>query len=260
MTPSLSASFRTLTFGDLGASVWGAAWIHGESGQGFVGLGAGDRQITPAASLHDAGESEDWRLEGDGVELTASAMGIALAGSGSGSGSASRAGADGPSGFDQLCRVHGRVALEGAEREIDCIGRRGAYGEGVDVERLESVRDVSAWFEPADGLALVALRPRKSRGQDGDLVTAVVFDSAPHTITDPRLSTTYTAAGRPLRAGVEMWLGESEGEQYPRRALGEALGDGATGRAGRFEVSAQPFHWQSRGRDGAGMYLLARQA
>jgi hypothetical protein len=85
-----------------------------------------------------------------------------------------------------------------------------------------------------------------------------VFDSdAPHAINDPRLSTTYTAAGRPLRAGVELWLGDDEDQQYSRRALGEAAGPGATGRAGRFEVRAQPFRWQSRGRDGAGVYLLA---
>jgi hypothetical protein len=265
-----STSLRTLAFGELDLSVWGAAWIRGSAtfstptsstptsaasvaptGQErFVALGAGDRTIVAAALLHDGGESEDWRLEGDGVELTISATGAAVAGSG----------ADGPSGFHQLCRVHGRVRLDGTGREIDCIGRRGGYPDGVVAERLDSVRDVSAWFEAADGLAVVALRPGKSRGQETDLVTAVVFGSdVPHTITDPRLSTTYTASGQPLRAGVELWLGDDEEQQYPRRALGEAVGAGATGRVGRFEVLAQPFRWQSRGREGAGVYLLARQ-
>lgn len=257
-----STSFATLAFGELDVSLWGAAWIHGPAtstssspvtptGQErFVALGAGDRAIVAAAALYDGSESEDWRLEGDGVELAISATGAALAGSA----------ADRPSGFDQPCRVQGRVMLDGAEREIDCIGRRGGYGDGFGPERLESVRDVSAWFEPADGLAVVALRPRKARGQDSDLVTAVVFDSdAPHTITDPRLSTTYTTSGQPLRAGIELWLGDDEEQQYPRRALGEAVGAGATGRVGRFEVLAQPFSWQSRGREGAGMYLLAHQ-
>jgi hypothetical protein len=251
MTARSASSFRTLVFGELDASVWGAAWFHGPGQQGFVGLGLGDRRITPAASLRDGGESGDWRLEGEGVELTTFATGAALAASG----------ADRPSGFDQLCRVRGSVMLDGAELEVDCSGRRGAYAEGFDVDRLESVRDISAWFEPADGLALVALRPRRSRGQESDLITAVVFDSdVPHTITDPRLSTTYSAAGQPLRAGVELWLGDDEEEQYPRRALGEAVGDGATGHVAGFEVRAQPFRWQSRGRDGAGLYLLARQA
>jgi hypothetical protein len=251
MTAPPTSSFRTLAFGDLETSVWGAAWGHGPGQQDFVGLGAGDRSITPDAILREAAESGDWRLQGEGVELTASATGAALAPSG----------ADRPSGFDQLCRVQGAVVIDGAELEVDCIGRRGAYAEGFDVDRLESVRDISAWFEPIDGLALVALRPRKSRGQESDLITAVVFDpDAPRTITDPRLSTTYSAAGRPLRAGVELWLGDDEDEQYPRRALGEAVGDDAAGQVGGFEVRAQPFRWQSRGRDGAGVYLLARRA
>jgi hypothetical protein len=251
MTAPGSTAFRTLAFGATDMSFWGAAWLHGAGPKVFVGVGAGDRAITAPATLHDGGESQDWRLEGDGIELTASSTGADLG--------LSRA--DPASGFDQLCRVHGRVLLEGTEREIECIGRRGAYAQRSDVERLDSVRDVWAWFEPGEGLALVALRPRKSRGQDSDLVRAVVFDSdAPHTVDDPRLSTTYTASGQPLRAGLELWLGDDdEQQQYPRRALGEATGAGATGRVGRFEVLAQPFHWQSRGRDGAGVYLLARQ-
>jgi hypothetical protein len=251
MTARGAPAFRTLAFGATDMSFWGAAWMHGPGPEVFVGVGAGDRAITAVAALYDGGESEDWRLEGHGIELTASLTGSDVA--------PSRA--DPASGFDQLCRVHGRMLLDGTEREIDCIGRRGVYAEGSDVERLESVRDVSAWFEPADGLALVALRPRKSRGQDSDLVTAVVLDSdAPHTVDDPRLSTTYTASGQPLRAGVELWLGDDdEQQQHPRRALGEAAGAGASGSVGRFEVLAQPFRWQSRGRDGAGVYLLARQ-
>jgi hypothetical protein len=131
----------------------------------------------------------------------------------------------------------------------------------VNLDRFESVRDVSAWFEPADGLALVAMRPRKARGQDSDLITAVLLDpEKPPAIVDPRLSTTYTAEGRPVRAGVELWLGEEEEEQYARRVTGEAIGEGAAAVIHRFEVRAQPFRWHSRGRDGAGLYVLARRA
>jgi hypothetical protein len=250
MTARGSTAFRTLAFGAIDMSFWGVAWMHGTGPEVFVGVGAGDRAITAAAALHDGGESEDWRLEGDGIELTASSNGIGVEPSA----------AEPASGFDALCRVHGRLLLDGAERDIDCIGRRGAYAQRSDVERLESIRDVSAWFEPADGLALVALRPRKSRGQDSDLVTAVVFDpDTRHTVDDPRLSTTYTASGQPLRAGLEFWLGDDDEQQHPRRALGEAAGAGAAGQVGRFDVLAQPFRWQSRGRDGAGVYLLARQ-
>jgi hypothetical protein len=165
------------------------------------------------------------------------------------------------SGFDQLCRVRGRAGIDGTEREIDCLGRRGSHGDGIKLEKFDSVRDVSAWFGPVDGLAVVALRPRKARGQDSDLLEVAVLDpEATSPVEDPRMSTTYTSAGQPLRAGFELWLaGEEEDSQYPRRAAGEAAGPGASARCGGLHVLAQPFRWHSRGRDGAGLYLLARR-
>jgi hypothetical protein len=122
---------------------------------------------------------------------------------------------------------------------------------------------VCAWFDPAHGLSVVALRPRKARGQDADVLSAVALEpEGPLAIEDPRLSTTYAGDGRPLRVSLELWVsaGDDDEEQYPRRASGETLGVAATGRLGRFDVLAQFVRWDSRDGDGAGVYVLAQQS
>jgi hypothetical protein len=245
------STLRTFAFGDLEAGVWGAAWIAGGA-EPAVGVGTGDATSAQPVALQGDGEAEDWRADGDGVELVVSPAG------------ASVAAAAGNGGFDQLCRVSGAFTLTGGEHRIDCLGHRGARDARRGLEDYDSIRAVAAWFEPEDGLALTALRPRKFRGHDDDDVAAAVLDPAdPRAVADPRLSTTYTAAGLPARAGVELWLDEpeeSEDPQYPRRAVGEAVGPSLRLRSGGVEVLAELFLWHTRGRDGAGVYLLARPA
>jgi hypothetical protein len=249
MSAAGASSLRTLAFGDLDAAVWGAAWVPDPSRPGFVGLGTGAQSVTVAAGLAQDGDAGDWRLDGDGLQLTASAAA---------DGAAPPAGAE----FDQLCRVQGRITVDGTDRAIDCLGRRALHAQAVDLDRFESIRDVSAWFDSSHGLSLVALRPRKSRGQESDLVSAVALDpEGSLAVIDPRLSTTYAADGRPLRVGLELWLeGDGDEEQFPRRATGETLGSAATGRIGRFDLHAQFVRWSSHDGDGAGVYLLAQQA
>ena len=73
MSAAGASSLRTLAFGDLDAAVWGAAWVPDPSRPGFVGLGTGPQSVTVAAGLAQDGDAGDWRLDGDGVQLTASA-------------------------------------------------------------------------------------------------------------------------------------------------------------------------------------------
>jgi hypothetical protein len=240
---------RTLAFGDLGAGLWGAAWVAGDGARPFACLGAPQAATVSSARIEGDGPDAEWHLTGDGTSLTISPLGEAVAVL---SGDGERA------GFEQLCRVEGRFALDGAEHAASCLARRGERSEPVD--GLDSIRDLSALFEPADGLALVSLRPRKGRGHDRDAVTAAVLDadgSAP--VADPRFSTTYGADGRPVRSSFELWVGEAE-DEYPRRAAGEAVGPYASGVEGGLEVQASLFRWGSRGREGAGVYILARPA
>jgi len=252
MNPSQPV-LRTLAFGDLERGLWGAAWLPVDDGPALTALG-GDGSVTFGSGLRlsSDGDAGDWRLDGEGAALTVVAVGDAVA---------IAATDDRVEGFDQLCRVAGRVALAGAEVEIESLGLRTSRSGAFDLGKLESVRSVSTWFEPDEGIALMALRARKAKAHDGDVITAAVLGpEASAAVEDPRLSTTYDAGGWPVRAGLELWIArEGEDEPYPRRASGEAMGARAESADGELELRAEPFRWHSRGRDGAGIYMLARR-
>jgi hypothetical protein len=243
---------RSLAFGDLATGVWGAAWLPSAGDDTFAFFG-GPEATGAATSARLEGERRDadWRVQSSGgTDLTVSSLGEAV----------EIAGADGAlTGFEQLCRVRGRLAADDTEQEVDCLGRRAARTGPLDLERVDSVRDISAWFEPDGGLAVVALRPRGARGHDEDLITGAVIDPEGSTaVADPRFSTTYNGSGEPIRSSFELWLG-SEEEEYPRRAAGEAVGPRASHQDRGLALQASLFRWHSRGHDGAGVYILARR-
>jgi hypothetical protein len=244
-----AAALRTFAFGDLAAGLWGTGWFGAPN---FVTLGAGADATPFAAALEGAADSDEWRLVGEAAELTLAATGPAV------TAAARDAGIE---GFEQLCAVEGRFLAQDAEHEVACLGIRGARGGDFELGRYDSLRRVSVWFESGDGLALLALRPRGSRGHDSDVITAAVLDpEGGSQVADPRLSTTYTTAGQPYRAGLELWLPEdeeSEHEQFPRRAAGEAVGAGSRSVVDGLGVEAELLRWRSRGLEGAGVYLLA---
>lgn len=289
MSTLTASGVRTVAFGDLESGVWGAAWgavepfvtvgiidfgsasavpemdidspAFGASTRigGSAAFGAstgidGSAAFGASTRIDGSAPNEDWRLSGPGIELTVSPAGEPATGPGA-------------HDFDQLCRVQGRFVLGGAEHAVDSGGRRGSRA-GLDLSELESIRDVSAWFDPGEGLALTALRPRGAEGHDRDQVSAAVFEpTGAVSVADPRLSTTYTADGLPVRVSLELWLDQDpDVEQYPRRAAGEALAaraasaDGEPRSATDSEpnVQAQPLRCHSRGHEGAGVYLLVR--
>ncbi len=251
---------RALAFGDLDAGIWGAAWVPPLAGPVPVAVGAGSDTEVREATLYGADHEQQWRLEGEGIEVIFSPSAPAVS---------SEERTAGVGGFDQLCRATGQIAVTGGERAVECLGWRSARNGALDLDRIESFRQVSAWFDAEDGLALVALRPRGARGQEADIVVASVFEhEQARRVADPRLSTTYTGAGRPARAGLELWVDDEEAEdpdtengpgQFPRRAAAETLADGAGWQIGGFAVHGAPLRWHSRGRDGAGVYVLGRR-
>jgi len=226
-------TLRTLTFGDLESGTWGAAWDIGGGRGGFGLIGALGASLT-----------EDWRLTGQGVELEVVTDGVR---------------SELADGFDELVTVQGRVA----ERSVQCLGHRGER-RGLDPADYESIRDVSAWFAPDDGVALLAARPRRSGGHDAELLTVSAFETGRALpIADPRLSTTYGEDGSPTRAGLELWLEQPDEEEEeaphpPYRAAGEAAGATATATTGSLAVEGRLFRWHWRGHDGAGVYVLVR--
>jgi hypothetical protein len=244
-------ALRTLAFGD--GSVWGASWSADSTGAALTALGSGgETTVMPGLRLpgSDVGGADDWRLEdeGEGVALVAAPVGELVD---------VQAAEDAVAGYDQLCRVSGRFGSS----VVDCLGVRSAWSDDVELSRFESVRAVSVWFDPDEAFALTAFRPRKAKGHDGDLLAAAVIAAeGSAAVEDPRLSTTYAADGWPVRAGLELWLsGPEPDQQYPRRASGAAVGPRAGGDAGELELQTAPFRWHSRGREGSGMYLLARR-
>jgi hypothetical protein len=251
---SAPPALRTLAFGDLEGTVWGAGWFSDAADGAVTILGAGDAPPTVVSGQPPTEEAldGDWHLGGAGELVVApAAEPVAL-----------RMPQDQLEGYDQLCRVTGRLGLDGGEHEVDCLGVRTWFPGPIDLERYESVRAVSSWFEPDEAIVLTAFRARKAKSHDGDLTAAAMIGpESSVAVDDPRLSTTYEAEGWPLRAGLELWLPSAEDseQQYPRRAAGEALGARAHAQTGALELRAEPFRWHSRGRDGAGMYVLARR-
>src|SRR5205085_3701284 len=170
-------------------------------------------------------------------------------------------------GFDQLVTVRGEVPSDGP-REVELLGCRGERAEELEAGSFELIRDIRAWFSLGEGLAFGAVRPRRASGQADEQVAATIFEAGhPLAVAEPRLSTTYTDEGLPIRATLELWLPQNEEEQeeqeaettvsYPRRAAGRAAGPGITHDLGSLRVHARPFRWRAAGRDGAGVYLLA---
>lgn len=250
----MSTALRTLAFAELEATgAWGAAWATDPDDPALTTVGAGrewgvlaDLRLSPGE--HD----EEWRLAGADATLVVDPAGDAVAW---------HASQDGIEGWDQLCRVTGRFERDGAERAVECLGLRSWFSPAIELERYESIRAVSTWFGPDDGMAVVAFRPRKAKAHDRDVLSATVIAAdASALVEDQRLSTTYTEGGWPLRAGLELWVaGKEPDQQYPRRASGEATGARAEALSGSFELRVEPFRWHSRGSDGVGMYLLARR-
>ena len=108
------------------------------------------------------------------------------------------------------------------------------------------------------------------------MACAFVDDGQPLEIDDPRFSTTYTDAGVPLRAGLELWpvepphddAADADDEQpeneaedqrpsyYPRRLSGESARDGSELVLPGITLRAELFRWHTRGREGAGVYVI----
>jgi hypothetical protein len=166
--------------------------------------------------------------------------------------------AGGMVGYEQLCRVRGIVRVRGTERTVDCLGQRShAWGE-PDWDRIEDTRNVAAWLEGGTAITLTSVRPRQAKGQDADAVWAVLLDPAGSLhIDEPRLSTTFDAAGCQRRAGLELWVGEEDG--YPRRGSGQVL-CGSTFDLGQLRLDCSFFAWHLDGRAGIGRYDLVRHA
>jgi hypothetical protein len=243
MTATGPPAFRLISFGDLDGQVWGCA-LQAGGPLVLVASPEGTVSATGAAAVTVIAEGGGWRVVGPGFALDV----VPAPPDGDG-----RA----PAGGNELCAVSGSLSIASAERSLEAIGTA-TLGEPLDITRLDSLRAVSGWFEPDDGLTLVALRPSGRKDQESDIVAATLLERDGWTaVDDPRLSTTYRFGGQPAKASLELWIGEGD-EQFPRRAAAEASGEPATVESDRVHLAVTPLRCHKGGRDGAGVYLLAR--
>ncbi len=241
-------AFRTVAFGDVGGRLWGAAVQSGHAGAVFGSADAAAAAPEPRWTVEDRA----WRLSGDGFELHFEPRGEAPAPPNGGGGTAPPE----VSGVQELCRVHGWISLDGTEHAVDCGGTRTEV-DGIGPDAIGSARVVSGWFGDDEAITVIALRSRRAADHEADLMAATLFDPEGWVaVSDPRLSTTYTAAGDPARTSLELWVSEAENE-FPRRAAGEAAGGAASVDAGGLAVRVAPLRCHSRGLEGAGVYVLA---
>jgi hypothetical protein len=249
MTGGATHRLRTLSFGDIDGTVWGAA-LEAASAVLILGDGSGETGHFAVPSESWSAEGATWRLTADGVELHVEPATEERE-------PFPHEESDAPiTGVQELCRVRGAISLGGAEYGVDCTGTRSVL-EGVDPSSVDSVRAVTGWFAPDEAFTLLALRAPRSSGQEADLVAATLFDPEGWVpVADPRLSTTYDGAGVPTRVNLELWVNEGENE-FPRRAAGEAAAPSGTVTAPGIEMRAIPLRCHSRGRDGGGVYLVA---
>lgn len=156
----------------------------------------------------------------------------------------------------ELCRVRGRVSMDGVDRDLDLPGVRCA---ALNARKLGSVRLLGMWLPDGSELALAAVRPKSTSGQDRDQVVALGNGEEQPLVIDPRLSTTYDSTGAPRRVSVELWLAESEeGDQRSRRMAAEATGASLAVSESPAPVAAYALRCHDRGAVGTGVYALLR--
>jgi hypothetical protein len=249
MSLTSTVAFRTLAFGDVDGQLWGAAVQGAHAGLAFGSAGASSGASEPEWIVED----RVWSLRGDGFELHVEPRGEApQEADGNDDGGAPAE----VSGLQEFCRVYGRISLDGVEQVVDCAGTRTEI-DGLEPGAIGSARVVSGWFGPDEAITVIALRSRRASDHEADLVAATLFDPGGWVpVTDPRLSTTYTEAGRPARTSLELWVSDGEND-FPRRAAGEATGVDVAVTAGELALRVAPLRCHSRGLEGAGVYVLA---
>jgi hypothetical protein len=162
----------------------------------------------------------------------------------------------GMAGYDQPCRVRGRIRIDGRERAFDGLGGRGHSWGDADWERIELARTVTAWTETASAV-LTAVRPAGAAGHAAEATWAAVWEQERVLgVDDGRLSTTYDGEGHTRRAGLELW---TEGADWPRRGSGEVL-CGSSLDLGALRLDCAFFQWRLEGHAGVGRYDILRRS
>jgi hypothetical protein len=236
-------------------SAEGGIEVTGSPGWGDVSAAGLDTQIVEPLQA--------WRLQyaGDDASLDLELRALGAVAELDAAHPAAKAG--GMAGYEQQCRVAGTATIGARRISVDGLGQRGHSWGAPDWERIALARTVSAWLGDDLAVALTAIRPAGKDEHGREAIAATILEPAGEAgepaavaVADPRLSTTYDAAGRQRHAGLELWVDE---DGLPRRAAGEVV-CGTSLDLGRLRLDCAFFRWRMDGRTGFGRYDILRRA
>jgi hypothetical protein len=212
-------------------------------------------QAPPELTVVTEAPLERWTLTAQG-ELTFALTFEALSPPAEyGGGRKSIAKAGGMEGYEQLCRVSGTI---GETRLKAALGQRGHSWGNPDWDKIALTRAVGAWMDDGTAFVLQTVRPIKADNHADETYWAAMLDpERALSVDEPRLSTTSDEAGRQIRAGLELWMGEDD--DYPLRGVGEVLA-GSTLELGALRLDVAFFGWHIEGRGAIGRYDILRCA
>jgi hypothetical protein len=159
--------------------------------------------------------------------------------------------------YEQLCEIRGEAIIRGDRREIAGVGRR-AHEWGAPRPTAGGVLRSLYAASPDEALTLTAVRPTARDGHGAELVRAwsARQGAAPAAFDDARVSTIYDRGGEIRKAGLELYM---EGEEFPRRASGEARA-AAVVEAGAAKLSISFMRWSIQGSPAQGSYTVVSPA
>lgn len=197
----------------------------------------GGMQSDLALEALDGGDDDRWQLRGSSVQ--ASVHGV-------------REWVRLPEFEAQACLVSGELAGEP-------VAWPGVRARRAHPGRIDSLRQVLAWFDSQRAVVLDAARPRGPHGHERDHVHAAILRPDLTTaVQEGRLSTTYDGEGRPLRVGLELWLANEQEHPYPHRLAGEVLEGCVEVSADEHDLQLAPLQTHYAGDLGHGVLILAR--
>jgi hypothetical protein len=162
--------------------------------------------------------------------------------------------AGGMEGYEQLCRVRGVVNGQ----DVGGLGQREHTWGNPDWDKIALTRSVGAWLEDGSGVVIGAVRPVGVTAHADEAIWSAALDpEGAREVDDTRLSTTTDAAGRQIRAGLELWIDKDD--DYPYRGMGEVIA-GSTLELGALRLDVAFFRWHVEGRTGVGRYDVIRRA
>ena len=217
-----------LAFGT--GAAWGLTLLADGAGSGQVLLGAGPETRLVEAQLEPS--EGGLRLRGEGLELAVSPAGHAT----------------------------GSGVIGGTERRIEAPAGSSRSGAPAILARCGS-RRVGSTIRMASRSWPCARRRHADRRATGSRRCSSRRRKRRRSTTRASRPRTTGDGGR-SRVGVELWVDRARGgfrvESEPSRTARPARRTGARHQAAQtsLELRAQPFRWHSRGRDGAGMYIL----